>query len=68
MGHQLPNTKYVVYIQIDLKCSVAQQPNVYMGVWSRYLRRHMCWSLGIHICARVVFAYFKTVYVLVLSN
>jgi hypothetical protein len=29
---------------------------------SRYLRRRMCWSLGIHVGilgARVVFAYFK---------
>jgi hypothetical protein len=39
--------------------SVAQQEDVYMGVWSRYLRRRMCWSLGIDVCARVVFAYFK---------
>ena len=37
-------------------------------VWSRYLRPCRCWSLGIHVCARVVFAYFKTVYVLVSWN
>ena len=41
----------LLYLRIVIKCSVAQQSNVYVGVWSRYLRPCVYWFLGIDVCS-----------------
>jgi hypothetical protein len=39
----------LLYLRIVIKCSVAQQSNVYVGVWSRNLRPHTCLVVGIDV-------------------
>ena len=59
-GHQLPNRECLsLYQHRGPTTDWLNTVLVYMGVWSRNLRPCTWWSLGIHVCARVVFAYFK---------